>query len=741
MKSVIAAALCVCGVGWGAVPRVMVDGRDCSGEVFDLEGARPEERTTVFLERGVWGWWERIMRLPRSSPEMEYRLETRGKGTLLVWKDEGGDRGPVIAMCTSRESVESMQGVLEAARHPAAAQEYVDPLEALSPEQIGALWHLCLPEWSEKVAGVLAKADLAGVVIDLVRSPRTQEEAAAMGRVLGSVRFLSLAAPAKETPGEGKSFEAFLAAVARQNALRSLLIRASSDAPAFSPRLLKDCTTLECLVLEGSVTDPTELGHLKNLQVLYLRETKELRALGFLAGMSNLRTLNVEETSVTDLRPIGMLAKLRAVYAQGAPITRLPDVAMPALELLDVTRTKVNADAVAAFAAKNPRARILRLKRDALLYAAEGATRVRVCKVGNDLGSISRDTSIDVSDGVEAAAFLANLRFDEGAGDFFCHCFGDFTIELCREDRVLVSLRCHHSRSLSSELWSSDALMTEETATFLCCWLAERGLRWPQLELENAQKRIEEGRALLQEYGRIIPKSLVTALGLTCSWRLGGVGTEASDLEVPSIIGRECPDPVARATLCFRVLGCRLDASWQYWVGFEMSMRECLDSVDREPLGKAARQVLGDVASKSGVARFIFGESKWESFDRVTLDDLLPTLSAWALSHPEKTNRWRTMGCLQDIGGPQAIAALRSVLDGKVKIRPANGDPTGKAADVVSVSPNDPAPGVDSSERARAALLLARLGVKDIRDTVRELQANAQGEDADTLAEALRLLE
>jgi hypothetical protein len=198
------------------------------------------------------------------------------------------------------------------------------------------------------------------------------------------------------------------------------------------------------------------------------------------------------------------------------------------------------------------------------------------------------------------------------------------------------------------------------------------------------------------------------------------------------------PDPVERALVAFRILGCD-EAPW----GVVRGPLDCviweriLPAIPPEDLGRALARLPGDAAATRGAAKLVLLGMHPE-FPPDALEAALPLLATDALSSPRAENRRRAIRGLAEIGSSAAVNALLLFLYVGFVPRPL---PPGEEADAGAWWA-----GLETDcgrlvpDEVYAALCLARLGIADARPWIDNRLATAAGEERRTLAESAWLL-
>ncbi len=265
---------------------------------------------------------------------------------------------------------------------------------------------------------------------------------------------------------------------------------------------LKGMTELQTLDLGGTDITDAGLAHLKGLTKLDLSYTKitdagltnlkeltELRELdvsscddikniAFVAGMKYLRFLDLSQSSVSDLSPLGGLPKLERVIANDAPIAKLPKQRVPALRRLHILSSPTDLQVVREFRKAHPKSIVAHGWNDTLHRALKKVTRIRVRTGSARYSRSNRDgTLFEVKDAKEIKAFLANIRVNEpsGRGDHLCS--GRPTIEFYEGKKLVVSLDISHGMSLRwPGVWPRSATLVFASVDYIAKWFADHGI-------------------------------------------------------------------------------------------------------------------------------------------------------------------------------------------------------------------------------------------------------------------------
>ena len=162
----------------------------------------------------------------------------------------------------------------------------------------------------------------------------------------------------------------------------------------------------------------------------------------------------------------------------------------------------------------------------------------------------------------------------------------------------------------------------------------------------------------------------------------------------------------------------------------------------RVPKGTVSTALLRGVLEKDvhlGIARWVFGEGQWRSLEPDALRKVVRACAPAGLASPHEVNRRRTLYALGRIADDEAVQLLTSVLRGQIPLRELEHD-VFYAVGFSVVKPCDADVPQSASDSAYAALLLARLGVADVRQDIERLVKDAVLDDVFVYCAALRLL-
>jgi hypothetical protein len=223
------------------------------------------------------------------------------------------------------------------------------------------------------------------------------------------------------------------------------------------------------------LTHPDALAQLAALEQLDLSFHDEITEVGFAAGLSRLRELQIERTRIRDLGPLARLTGLASVDARRSRVERLPEGALPALRYLNVVGARVTARAAAAFRGAHPSVIVRHGWNESLREALREATRVRV-EPDQGCGSDSVPPPYESIDAEELRTLISLMRVDEKQSGGICGCLGGPVLKFFDRDRLLESVQVVCIDSLRWSDWPGDGTLPPRRARLLLEWLASRGV-------------------------------------------------------------------------------------------------------------------------------------------------------------------------------------------------------------------------------------------------------------------------
>ena len=204
------------------------------------------------------------------------------------------------------------------------------------------------------------------------------------------------------------------------------------------------------------------------------------------------------------------------------------------------------------------------------------------------------------------------------------------------------------------------------------------------------------------------------------------------------------PIALERAMVCLRVLGAA-HPEWYVGLPLDRLVEPYLHNAFAPALvAVAIDRVIEDPLGLAGAARWLVHAGGAERVPPLHAARQLPIAARWALEHPVPRNRTETLELLARIRSPFVVPMLHEVLAGGLVPREA--DPEVREVlhlfgDAETFFLDDDMLVRGTSDRAYAALLLARRGERGIRPRVREMMDEAGTADFHALALALEALE
>ena len=446
-----------------------------------------------------------------------------------------------------------------------------------------------------------------------------------------------------------------------------------------------------------------------------------------IASLVQLRRLDVRRCGIEDASMLAGLRHLEIVLASMSAISRLPDVPMPSLRLLDLIGCPVSSEDVRSFCALNPGCDVRHGYGATLLAAVGHADRIRVRSGGTCHRRIAEEVTLfEETRPGPIAAFLNALSFDDARSGERCMCCGDPTVEFYSGTRLLGALGLHHGIGARFDQWPGDGRLTDEARLFLAGWLAERGApEFRQASLE--QRRAEQlTRRLWKRYATIVGPEV----------QLSTADDQATSAQR---ITEALEDPTERAIIALQLAGAGFGA-WNHRPvpGLLSPAFAVLRDIPRSSWPAVIKQVLHNCEALDGLARWVLLDDGHEYLGE-SLNKYLCDLMAHALTHPRSMNRHMVLTLLIDTRSEFTDSALRWVVEGS---SPRELDPDWEALPpgMVTHGPLTAAATEGVSIEARAALELAKRGLNDCSSKIARLaHASSCISDAPLYEEAMRL--
>ncbi len=216
------------------------------------------------------------------------------------------------------------------------------------------------------------------------------------------------------------------------------------------------------------------MGRLRNLRALSLKHKEKLTNLDFLAGLHELRFLDVTGVGATSLRPIETLRNLVEVHADESGIAELPRRVMPKLQVLHVMSQSLPAREVKRFARLNPHVKIWHSFRGSSGALLQGVDRIKI-------------NEIEITEGAEIARLGSILNnISDGASGWDCRCYGRPWLEFFKGEERVATLAVYHGVAIRwREEWPSGVFLGYEGSRMLVDWLESHCVSEPKRERQE----------------------------------------------------------------------------------------------------------------------------------------------------------------------------------------------------------------------------------------------------------------
>lgn len=245
--------------------------------------------------------------------------------------------------------------------------------------------------------------------------------------------------------------------------------------------------------------------------------------------------------------------------------------------------------------------------------ALERAERVRI----HDAGVAGRDLVmpktttplLEVAGSSELLGLRDALKIEERAAGH-CMCHGSLGLEFIdRSGAVVALVGLHHGRSIRWDEWKDDALLIDGMR--LLTWLAERGVKGPLQDFEEARRSAEVAEAAWERWQKAMPECLRAV-------NLEGLDHPDAHLEkyeghaatfnaVVPVLARAYPDENARILALFRWYGSG-EGTWTGYPSYEGVPEQLLMKFRTRALIRALESVaVPSPELLTGAARFFGG--------------------------------------------------------------------------------------------------------------------------------------
>ena len=384
-------------------------------------------------------------------------VESNGYDVCIV-VPPGSPRRVIAEPYEGRWSIEGSDGRRHVVAVRTDEKEAPRGLSSLTPEEISQLWGVLVDAWSPKDARLMAHVDPTRACVSL--SP----DLAAPPLLDGKLRYLVVEPAYRPHPKEE------ILRLSRYPDLRYLRLKGFSEDNFRVDASTIRAPRLEALSLFGRVDHLAALGRLTELRKLDLRGISRLDDPAFLGELHALEELSL--SAVEDLRPVGALPALRKIEADAAPVRELPLVAMPSLQLLDITSSPVPSEVVRRFAALNPQCHVRHRFNEILQALFRDATLVRVS--WRQRGKRTEITT-DERNPAKIAALASKLVVEETTRRVMCGCMPDAWLDVTTQ-RGTSRIAFNCGTALQTEELPADGNLTPGSVTALEQWLEQHGV-------------------------------------------------------------------------------------------------------------------------------------------------------------------------------------------------------------------------------------------------------------------------
>jgi len=384
-------------------------------------------------------------------------LEWNGYAICIV-VPPGSPRRVIAEPYEGRWSIEGSDGKRHVVAVRTDEKEAPRGLSSLTPEETSQLWGVLVDAWSPKVARLLAHVDPTRACISL------GPELPAPPPLAGTLRYLTVQPAYRPRPKNE------VLRLSRYPDLRYLQLTGFPEDNFRVDASTIRAPRLESLSLFGNVDHLDALGRLTALRKLDLHGVRRLDNPAFLGELRALEELSL--SAVEDLRPVGGLPALRKIEADAAPVRELPLVAMPALQLLDITSSPVASDVVRRFAALNPQCHVRHRFNEILQDLFRDASLVRVS--WRRRGERTEVTT-EERNPAKIAALASKLVVEETTRRVMCGCMPDAWLDVTTpRGTSRIDFNC--GTALQTEELPGDGNLTPNSVTALEQWLEQHGV-------------------------------------------------------------------------------------------------------------------------------------------------------------------------------------------------------------------------------------------------------------------------
>jgi hypothetical protein len=344
-------------------------------------------------------------------------------------------------------------------------------LDRLAPTDLAALRSFDAQLWSPAIAAAVAALDPARVVLTL--SGRATAVPTWTFPVLPrALRYLNLVSAG--TPAGG------FALLRELRELRLLSCVADVDAAtSLDATDLQDLRALRVLELgELELANPASLAALVALRTLSVGDCTGLGDARFVRGMPALRCLDLSGSDARDLGDLAGHPSLEYVWADGTPVSRLPESRVPELRVLSLLEAPLPRGAVAAFSRTNPNCRVEVAARDALRAWLAGSDAL--CVRAGHTGAARHDAWPSLYDTVDAREVGTLIDLLDVADIDSAHDHEDgtdaVTLEFYERGALAGVVGVVHGGAIRCDQRLPTVPLTPSGQRALTQWLAARGV-------------------------------------------------------------------------------------------------------------------------------------------------------------------------------------------------------------------------------------------------------------------------
>ncbi len=475
-----------------------------------------------------------------------------------------------------------------------------------------------------------------------------------------------------------------------------------------------------------SVGNWKTLACLKELRVLDLSGRQDMDDISFLCHTRKLQSLNLAGSKVGDLYPLSDLQDLIEINATNAPVSILPQGALPALKRVKLMGSQVDPKMLSDFEQTHPQCIVYWGWNRTVPKVLSETTSIYVVaddKYGPIMASINQPSEIKrIVEGIE-------FDPDEAPNGTMCLISGYLTF--CNKDRLLESFGLDCTLYFRWDNGCPRGVeLTQDCLDVLSREFASKGLGEifdPKDMAEAAGKRNQMEHAFKQLIA-LLPSEIASQIQKECDAKEAvrrarrasrGPGTslamERVEYEqiVKDVLNRQIPDEVKRSRLYFQLFGKNLDV--QNLILYMLKSR--LSEIPQIKKEQAIRQ--GAVVQEEllGIARWMLKWQGWKEIDRGLVDELLPRLVT--VSIDKNDNRIDLIYTLGNIRTEEAVLLLRQILSGTLSVK----------TTLKEVYP-----------RAEAGLMLGQIGDMESVDLLKKAIKESEGLEKKKYEEALQIM-